>query len=166
MEDESRIQVLYTKQCERFVKQVSDALWQFYEYRTFRNEVLPLIPTAYNAERKQYYASSLLEYLSRSKHERVALWLVDQDIYYGEHSYVFGYSARGFGAIVSTFRLKKDEQVLKEAMHEAGHVIGLRRHCANRCLMRSSTCVEEVEMKPYRLCDTCKEEVKSINIKS
>jgi archaemetzincin len=156
MEDKERIQILYTKHCERFVKPVSDALAQFYHLRTYENNILSLIPSAYNTQRKQYSANSLIEYMTRSKRGRIALWLVDQDIYTRELDYVFGCASRDYGAVVSTFRLKKDEQVLKEAMHEVGHILGFK-HCNGRCYMRSSLTVEDVEMKPYRLCDNCKD---------
>jgi archaemetzincin len=164
MEDRERIQILYTKHCERFVKPVSDAINQFYHLRTYGNDVLSLIPTAYNSQRKQYNASSLIEYMTRSKGTGIALWLVDQDIYTKELDYVFGCAARDYGAVVSTFRLKKDEHVLKEAMHEVGHALGIK-HCNGRCYMRSSYTVEEVEMKPYRLCDNCKELLPPVSTK-
>lgn len=155
MDDKNRIQILYTKQCERFVKPVSDAVAQFFGLRSFQNKNLSLIAPAYNTSRKQYDASSLLEYMSRSKNEPLAIWLVDQDIYAGEKQYAFGFAARNYGGIVSTFRLKSDESVLKEALHRVGHMMGLK-HCNNRCFMRQSNTPEEVASKPYRMCDTCK----------
>ena len=150
-----RIQIFYAKSCERHVKGVCKALEEVYGLRNYRNDVMEVIPSAYNAERKQYDAASLLEYMSRVKQADVALWLVDKDIYARDTSYVFGYAARDYGAVLSACRLKSEELLQKEALHEVGHVLGLR-HCENRCFMRFSNCLEDVRMKPMRLCDACK----------
>jgi archaemetzincin len=156
-----RIQIFYAKSCERYVRGVCKELEEVYSLRSFRNDVLEVIPPAYSAERKQYNAASLLEYMSRMKQADIALWLVDKDIYTKDTSFVFGYAAKHYGAVLSVYRLKTEELILKEALHEAGHIIGLA-HCENRCFMRFSSCLEDVRMKPVRLCDSCKEASKRL----
>ncbi len=155
-----RIQIFYAKSCERYVKGVCKSLEEVYGLHNYRNDVLEFIPSAYNAARKQYDAASLLEYMSRMKQADVALWLVDKDIYAKNTSYVFGYAARNYGAVLSVYRLKSEELILKESLHETGHILGLR-HCENRCFMRFSNCLEDVRMKPMRLCDACKNAFKA-----
>jgi len=85
-----------------------------------------------------------------------ALWLVDKDIYVGDGGFVFGYAAKNYGAVLSGYRLKSGDLVLKEALHEVGHIVGLS-HCGNRCFMRFSNCLGDVRMKPARLCDSCRD---------
>ncbi len=150
-----RIQIFYSKSCERYVKGVCSALGEVYGLRNYKNDVLEVISPSYSAERKQYDASSLLEYMSRVKQADIALWLVDKDIYARNTSYVFGYAAENYGAVLSTYRLRSEDLIQKEALHEVGHILGLA-HCGNRCFMRFSNCLEDVRMKPMRLCDSCK----------
>lgn len=152
-----RIQVFYAKSCERYVKGVGKALEEVYGLRNYKNDVLEVIPPSYSAERKQYDASSLLEYMSRVKQADIALWLVDKDIYARNTSFVFGYAANNYGAVLSIYRLRSEELIEKEALHEVGHALGLA-HCNNRCFMRFSNCLDDVRMKPMRLCDSCKKE--------
>lgn len=151
-----KIQICYAKKCEGFVKPVSDALNEFYGVKSFRNALMEPAGTAYNAERKQYDAATLLENLTRVKSAEIALWLVDKDMYYGKMNYVFGYAAANYGAVLSVFRLDGADLVVKEAVHETGHTLGLH-HCNNRCVMQYSNSFEEAVIKPLRLCDSCKE---------
>ncbi|MFZ2455285.1 MAG: archaemetzincin [Candidatus Altiarchaeia archaeon] len=148
------IQVFYAKSCEKYVRGICKELEEVYSLRCFRNEVLEVIPPAYSAQRKQYDAASLLEYMSRMKQAENALWIVDKDIYTKNTSFVFGYAAKNYGAVLSAYRLKSEDLIQKEALHEVGHIIGLS-HCENRCFMRFSNCLEDVRMKPVRLCDSC-----------
>lgn len=156
-----RIQIFYAKSCEGYVRSVCKELEEVYALRCYRNEVLEVIPPAYSAQRKQYDAASLLEYMSRMKQADIALWLVDKDIYTKNTSFVFGYAAKNYGAVLSVYRLKSEDLILKEALHEVGHIIGLS-HCENRCFMRFSNCLEDVRMKPVRLCDSCTEACKRL----
>ena len=154
-----KLQVCYTKKCERFLKPVSDALYEFYGLRTFQNTPLDILGTTYNSERKQYDAAALLENLVRVKHGDIALWIIDQDIYCKDMAYIFGYALAQYGAILSTSRLDSAELVQKEAVHETGHALGLK-HCTNRCLMQFSNSLEEARLKPMKLCEHCRYSVK------
>jgi len=154
-----KLQICYTKKCERHLKPISDALYEFYGLRTFANKALDIQGTAYNAERKQYDAAALLEYLTRVKDADIALWVVDQDIYCKDMGYIFGYALLRHGAVLSTSRLNSTELVQKEAVHEVGHVLGLK-HCSNRCLMQFSNSLEEAKAKPMKLCEKCVSSVK------
>jgi len=154
-----KLQVCYAKKCERCLRPVSDAIFDVYGLRTYSNKALELPSTTYNAERKQYDATALLEYLSRVKNADIALWLVDQDIYCNERDRVFGYALYHYGAVLSTSRLNSAQLIQKEAAHEVGHVIGLK-HCTGRCLMQFSRSVEEAGAKPMELCARCQGSVK------
>lgn len=150
------IQIFYSKSCEKYVHGAGKALEDTYCLRNYRNGVLEAISPAYNAERNQYDAASLLEYMTRMKEADIALWIVDKDIYVKDRSFVYGYAAKHYGAVLSACRLKSEDLVIKEALHETGHIIGLV-HCENRCFMRFSNCLDDVRTKPSRLCEPCRE---------
>jgi len=60
-------------------------------------------------------------------------------------------------AVVSYYRLMGKNLLLrleKEIMHELGHLFGLD-HCMNRCVMRFSNSVYEVDLKPLGFCEKC-----------
>lgn len=40
------------------------------------------------------------------------------------------------------------------AMHEIGHILGLD-HCTERCLMQPALSREEIERRPFSLCEQC-----------
>jgi len=94
------------------------------------------------------------------------LGITDYDIYAPGMNFVFG-EARlpGRVGVVSTYRLKPTgperhklyaERVVKEAVHELGHTLGLN-HCEdNSCVMHFSESLEDTDNKSSALCDTCR----------
>ena len=96
------------------------------------------------------------------------LGLVGVDLFVPVLTYVFGEAQlRGSSAVVSIHRLSPevyglpaDEDLLlarleKEAIHELGHTLGLLHCRAMSCVMRSSTYVEEIDLKPDTFCPAC-----------
>jgi archaemetzincin len=83
-------------------------------------------------------------------------------------TFVFGEAEfNGRVAIVSYHRLRNDlyglapnadillNRLLKESVHELGHTYGLV-HCRNpRCVMRSSSYAEEIDLKDPTFCPSC-----------
>ncbi|HYU31798.1 MAG TPA: archemetzincin, partial [Thermoanaerobaculia bacterium] len=74
----------------------------------------------------------------------------------------------GRAAVVSLHRLAPElyglpadeerlvERAEKEAIHELGHTFGLI-HCRQpKCVMRSSTYVEEIDLKEGQFCEGCR----------
>jgi archaemetzincin len=127
-----------------------------------------------NQWRKQHDAEKILEVLGR---EAVAkfidksiptLFVTNVDLYYKELNFIFGLEYPGTSsAIISIARLRPEfyekrtnptilrERVVKEAVHEIGHLLGLG-HCPHTfCVMCFSTNVEDVDIKRCEFCNTC-----------
>ena len=122
---------------------------------------LELIKKAYNPERDQYDADIFLRHLINRQEKDVALWMIKKDLYCMGTNFVFGYANYSKGAVLSIYRLSSQELIEKEAIHEVGHVLGLR-HCRNRCVMQFSNSLWEAKTKPLHLCETCQRKLVSL----
>ncbi|GBF09598.1 archaemetzincin [Aeropyrum pernix] len=130
----------------------------------------PLEPPieAYSWERMQFDAEKVNEHIHSVLYDYVRegiriIGVVDADGYIPGFNFVFGLASTALGvATVYTRRLKTGgnglymERLLKEVLHEAGHLLGLD-HCSNReCVMSFSRSVEEVDRKAPLFCSSCK----------
>lgn len=133
---------------------------------------LPLLSLdfAYDPSRGQYHATVLLRELTNRKmsHTGRLLAVTEVDLFIPVLTFVFGEAELGGrNAVISTFRLRNEfyglagddarlhERLAKEAIHELGHTFGLV-HCPQPdCVMRSSTYVEEIDLKSERYCLDC-----------
>ncbi len=135
-------------------------------------ERIPLdLQRAYDRSRQQHNSTALLEQVlalaGAADEKRIAV--VDVDLFIPVLSFVFGEAQlSGPAAVVSTYRLSnplygipRDDAALairlaKEIIHELGHTLGLY-HCRQfECVMRSSTYVEEIDVKGAALCAGCR----------
>jgi archaemetzincin len=131
---------------------------------------------AWDASRRQHQAGVLMEEVLRrveATNEKCVA-LVDVDLFIPVLTFVFGQAQLGGAAgIVSTFRLAnpfyglpRDDGLLrhrieKEVLHELGHMFGLY-HCRHfECVMRSSTYVEEIDLKRAWFCPHCNERLRA-----
>ena len=120
---------------------------------------------AYNPERGQYHAGTILSYLSRIVYPDMVrlIALVGFDLYEEGLNFVFGEAQYGGKyAVVSTYRLKHPdervyfERVFKETNHELGHTFGLK-HCEDtRCVMSFSNSIADVDRKSRDFCPKCR----------
>ena len=131
-------------------------------------DVLPLPNSAYNSLKRKYDASKILLFLKKlaSNHGfQKVLGITSEDVYYGNSLFVFGCAElNGMSAILSTCRLNGVSRsvfmsrVLKEALHELGHLFGLE-HCTNNCVMRFCERVESIDVKKPGYCHDCMEKL-------
>jgi archaemetzincin len=126
---------------------------------------------AFDPARGQYNSTLLLAQLQSGPGARSTrvLGVTGVDLFIPVLSYVFGEAQLpGRAAVMSLHRLAPElyglppdqarltDRAVKEAIHELGHTYGLI-HCRNpECVMRSSTYVEEIDLKGEMFCEECR----------
>ncbi len=117
---------------------------------------------ALDGPRNRYLASFLLDMLRSQDGEKV-LGITDLDLYAANSEWIFGYAdVRGKAAVISTCRLHSGDRpqfvdrVLKEAIHELGHTLGLD-HCPRlECVMHFSEGLRDTDLKGLDYCSDCR----------
>lgn len=132
---------------------------------------------SYDKFKDQYDSETILKTLKNEigENEKV-VGITSKDIYFGELNFVFGLSAEDV-CVVSTARLDPQfygnpanfdvliKRVLKEIIHEVGHMFGLE-HCKNlECVMNFSNSVSYVDDKKDKFCKDCTLKISMEDIK-
>lgn len=138
--------------------------------------VTPLkdVDEAFDSQRNQYHSTrilALLEKQIRSLSVEKLLGVAPVDLFVPGMNFVFG-EARlpGHVGIISTHRLRPQspsdnelfqERVIKEAVHEIGHMSGLR-HCADSvCAMHFSEHIGDTDRKHAEFCSSCRSQLEA-----
>ena len=125
------------------------------------DEPVPLPGRGYVRARGQYRAESLLAFVSGHAARHV-LGITQRDLFAGGLNFVFGIASPGGACVVSTARLLAGAddalfraRLLKEAVHELGHTLGLE-HCADPgCVMHFSNSLSDTDRKSDAYCPRC-----------
>ncbi|HIE23438.1 MAG TPA: archemetzincin [Candidatus Korarchaeota archaeon] len=136
------------------------------------SEAMPVPSSSYDPRRDQYRSSLILDevlsYFKPGAGDKI-LGIADVDAYSGHLNFVFGEAyVNGRAAVIYLMRLKPEfygmnpdeglflERILKEAVHEIGHTLGLG-HCENsRCVMHFSNSILDTDYKEHNFCEKCK----------
>jgi len=133
--------------------------------------VAPAMPHpafALNSRRAQYSADAILAHVD-AEEARYALAVADLDLYVPQLNFVFGLADRAAArAVIALPRLRQSfyglpddtsvfcSRMVKEAVHELGHVQGLE-HCRDRrCVMAFSNSLTDTDYKGQEFCERCK----------
>jgi archaemetzincin len=124
--------------------------------------------------RNQYNSTGLLSQLINDVPPETLkiLGVTELDLFMPIFTFLFGEAQlNGIGALVSTHRLHNQfygipedgellkDRLLKEGIHELGHTFGLIHCFSLKCVMKSSTYVEEIDQKSIHFCRSCEQEV-------
>ena len=126
------------------------------------------ISDCYNEKRQQYDAVKILNKFINEVENKKTIIFTSLDLCIPIFTYVFGLAKLGgFAAIVSSHRLRNEfyglpandrllqTRLLKETIHEYGHLLELR-HCNNYdCVMVSSMTVDDIDVKSAEFCKRC-----------
>ncbi len=133
---------------------------------------------AFDFHRKQYRAEVIAQELVRvKKSHQLVLGIANVDMYVEDLNFVFGLALPSAGvAVVATPRLYPEfygassdqalfeERLLKECVHELGHLLGLS-HCPDvKCVMHFSNSLKDTDVKTPFFCKSCREKLKSLRI--
>lgn len=156
---------------ESFLKNIADAVKKEFSFSVYIKEGRLDLSEYYDPVRRQYNGTKLLkavdsQYASGS--EKI-IGLFSVDLFIPILTYIFGQAfLNGSTGITSFYRLSNErygmstndkfilDRLKKEVIHELGHTFGLI-HCHNpTCVMRSSTYVEDIDLKSENLCLKCR----------
>lgn len=128
---------------------------------------------AFNKDRSQYHSNAIMRRVSPliEPGQNFALGICDVDLFVPDSPFVFGEADRESKvAVLSLFRLKQNgdssavrRRIHVEAVHQAGHLVGLS-YCEDaRCVMFLATSVQECDRKAISLCNLCRNELAKLS---
>jgi archaemetzincin len=145
-------------------------LWHTFGFEVGRTDMYEIPPEAFDGKRMQYSSIEILKMLNRRspKDATRVLGITQKDLFIPVLSFVYGHAQfEGKVGVVSTARLRQEfygfppdqslltARVLKEIVHETGHLFGLT-HCNDvGCPMSLSTNIRALDRKGVTLCGSC-----------
>lgn len=163
--------VAETTQFKRTVEYLREYFQKIFNAKSYVDITQLNIKKYYNYLRKQYNAEKVLAHLKKKFPPREngrIMAILPYDAYVEGLNFVFGIAEENWGGIVFTCRLNPQlyghpfhpllfhVRILKVALHEFGHSIGLA-HCNNSsCIMWFDNSVEDVDRKSLNYCTRCR----------
>lgn len=165
---------------EELLLSIGDVLTTRFGLAVTIGKPLPIPINAFNPRRRQFHAPTILRKLHRldTDEGKGVLGVTTVDLYVPGLTFVFGQAEiSGKAALISLIRLNpqfyrqnpapEHQRALyfsragKEAVHEIGHVRGLK-HCEDpKCVMFFSNTIEDTDDKSDDFCSKHKKELKA-----
>jgi archaemetzincin len=125
---------------------------------------------AFNKDRNQYHTTAIMRRLLTIKDVGTPfiIGIADVDLFVPDSPFVYGEADReSHAAVMSLWRLKGDGDAWKrrtfvEAVHQAGHLVGLSFCEDARCAMYLATTITDAERRQLHLCNNCRNELVKI----
>jgi archaemetzincin len=128
---------------------------------------------AFNKDRNQYHCNAIMRRLQAllERGQNFVMGIVDVDLFVPDSPFVFGEADRESKiGILSIARLRPgtDTDGLRrraqvEAVHQAGHLVGLSYCDDPRCVMFMATSASDCDRKNVSLCNVCRNELAKLN---
>lgn len=128
---------------------------------------LPPPGFAFNKDRNQYHTTAIMRRLLTVRETGVPLvvGVADVDLFVPDSPFVYGEADReSHASVMSLWRLRGEGEAWKrrtfvEAVHQAGHLIGLS-YCEDaRCAMFLASTITDAERRQLHLCNNCRNEL-------
>ncbi|WP_257463003.1 non-proteolytic archaemetzincin-like protein [Archangium lipolyticum] len=134
---------------------------------------LPTPTYAFNKDRGQYHCNAIMRRLVTllEPGHSMVLGVTDVDLFVPDSPFVLGEADReSKSAVLSLARLRQgaDGELLRrrlqvEAVHQAGHLLGLS-YCEDpRCVMFFAQTQQDCDRKQQSLCNNCRNELNKLN---
>lgn len=152
------------------LRRLADSLQLHLGGRVTIDPEMPLQPEWQLGDSAQLSSTAIVDWLIErypvGTKDEEAVWslgVTSSDLVGGGRSFVFGEAALGGAwAVVSTARLgvpgdpRFAERLLKEALHELGHLAGVGHCVTESCLMAPAVDLTAVDRRSVTLCDHCR----------
>jgi archaemetzincin len=132
-------------------------------------QVLPTPAYAFNKDRGQYHCNAILRRLVPllEPGQAMVLGVTDVDLFVPDTPFVLGEADReSRSAVMSLARLRQGAEgehlrrrFQVEAVHQAGHLLGLSYCEESRCVMFFSQAQQDCDRKQLALCNNCRNEL-------
>ncbi|RUO88666.1 peptidase M54 [Corallococcus sp. AB018] len=129
---------------------------------------------AFNKDRGQYHCNAIMRRLGTVLDEapqELVMGVTDADLFEPDSPFVFGQADRESKvAVMSLYRLRQGAEgetlrrrVQVEAVHQAGHLIGLSYCEDSRCVMFLPQSPQDIDRKSLGPCNVCRNELNRLN---
>ncbi|MGE6762752.1 non-proteolytic archaemetzincin-like protein [Corallococcus interemptor] len=129
---------------------------------------------AFNKDRSQYHCNAIMRRLGTVLDEspqELVMGVTDADLFEPDSPFVFGQADRESKvAVMSLFRLRQGAEgetlrrrVQVEAVHQAGHLIGLSYCEDSRCVMFFPQSPQDIDRKSLGPCNVCRNELNRLS---